>query len=1239
MKKIYLLLLATVAFTFGFTHVNAQVSGSSFSQSNGTYTPLPEGVATLVDSAYYGSVNNILDTKGWAITIPFNFAFNGVTYTSLYANSNGGATLGATTSTGATLISSTTAYEGAMALMNRDLWGIFVSQGVITSGSNVITGVTDFYGIEVGKVMRNTTGIASGTTITAFDAGAGTITLSAAATASTTTGAIGWGTGEIRYHTVGTAPNRVFIVEWKDFEDYSTTANSRSILNFQLHLEETSNKVSFVYGNCSQFVTTARTSQVGLRGATNTDFKNRTSSTDWAATTAGGANNATVTRTDVINPASGLTFTWTPASCFTPSALVASNLTLSSATVSWTAASPAPANGYEYHYNSTNTAPSGAGTPEAGTSVNLSGLTANTNYYFWVRSACSASEFSNWIGPLSFRTGYCLPAASASDTYINDFTTTGGSANISNTASGFTTGGYQDNYASMNATITAGSSLGFNLALVGGTVGAAIWVDLNNNLQFESGERLFVTSGYTSGPISNSITIPGATPAGEYRMRVLIHYNSGVPTDPCASSTRLEAEDYKLTVIAQPTDAMDWVNLQYPGTATTPYGTPITVYTQGYEPGLTEPVGAAGAGITVWIGTSTTDTDPATWPAAAWTAATFNAAQNPTNNNDEYSASIGASLAPGTHYYASRWQLNGGPYRYGAYNSGGGGFWDGTTNVNGVLTITAPLGADCSNPVVVNSYPYTASASTCGMVNDYGVQCSGFYGNGEDMVYQLNITTAGTYNISVTASGGGSYIGWFLKDASNCSTTTPCLDNATSGSGTVAAKDYVFASAGTYYLIIDTWPSPNCSAFDIAINPISCATPVSSAATNVTVTTADANWTPTTGNFIIEYGPTATFTPVGTGAAAGNANNLVVTASNVGTITLTGLTQSTAYSFVVRQDCTGSGGGYSANSTTRNFTTLAPPPANDDCAAPVTIGSVAISSSNNGATQTLAPISCGGFTSSSAPDVWYSFTALSNGDAIVALTNAGSLDAIVEVLSGTCGGTLTSLGCADATAGGDETVSLTNLTAGTTYLVRVYGWGGDMGTFDIGVSGSAMPVAIEYFRGAKQANKNVLDWKVSCTGSTSVTMVLERSADGRSFESIYTASESAARCQQPFNQNDLQPLAGLNYYRLKTIDMDGKIGYSNVVVLMGKAKGFEIVQLAPNPVKDEAILTVTSSDKTIMEIVVRDINGKQISKQRVNIIAGSNQIALNMAKAAAGIYTVNGLTADGEVKTLKFVKQ
>ncbi|MBK8843509.1 MAG: hypothetical protein IPO33_11995 [Saprospiraceae bacterium] len=75
-------------------------------------------------------------------------------------------------------------------------------------------------------------------------------------------------------------------------------------------------------------------------------------------------------------------------------------------------------------------------------------------------------------------------------------------------------------------------------------------------------------------------------------------------------------------------------------------------------------------------------------------------------------------------------------------------------------------------------------------------------------------------------------------------------------------------------------------------------------ATLINSSTANANWTPTTGSFIIEYGPTSTFGTPGAGASAGNVNNIVVTASNVGTKQLTAHQQLVI--LIVRQDCTGS---------------------------------------------------------------------------------------------------------------------------------------------------------------------------------------------------------------------------------------------------------------------------------------------------------------------------------------------
>lgn len=128
-----------------------------------------------------------------------------------------------------------------------------------------------------------------------------------------------------------------------------------------------------------------------------------------------------------------------------------------------------------------------------------------------------------------------------------------------------------------------------------------------------------------------------------------------------------------------------WANLQWPLTATVPFGGSVTVYGQIWVDGVTNSAGQA-PGINAWLGYSTDNTNPNTW--TNWIPATYN---TDVGNNDEYQANIGSTLLSGTYYYAYRYQLYGGAYYYG----GTGGEWNGTTSISGVLTVQDP-------PLVVN---------------------------------------------------------------------------------------------------------------------------------------------------------------------------------------------------------------------------------------------------------------------------------------------------------------------------------------------------------------------------------------------------------------------------------------------------------------------------------------------------------------------------------------------------------
>ena len=121
-------------------------------------------------------------------------------------------------------------------------------------------------------------------------------------------------TSELMSLSSGTAPNRVFTVQWKHYRRYGSTYTGDD-WNWQIKLYETSNVVEVVYGSFAFHDATVLTPQVGLRGASNADFNNRmTDAThDWANSLAGTANTSTMSLSSALYPASGLTYDWTVA--------------------------------------------------------------------------------------------------------------------------------------------------------------------------------------------------------------------------------------------------------------------------------------------------------------------------------------------------------------------------------------------------------------------------------------------------------------------------------------------------------------------------------------------------------------------------------------------------------------------------------------------------------------------------------------------------------------------------------------------------------------------------------------------------------------------------------------------------------------------------------------------------------------------------------------------------------------
>ena len=224
-------------------------------------------------------------------------------------------------------------------------------------------------------------------------------------------------------------------------------------------------------------------------------------------------------------------------------------------------------------------------------------------------------------------------------------------------------------------------------------------------------------------------------------------------------------------------------------------------------------------------------------------------------------------------------------------------------------------------------------------------------------------------------------------------------------------------------------------------------------------------------------------------------------------------------------------------------------------------------------------------------------------------------------------------------AGGDWTLDGTPVANSGSNTAPVLSRTGMSGFSEFAIGGESnvsLPISLEYFRGAKQTAGNVLDWKVSSISP--VTLTLERSTDRVNYKVINAQTATVDRMLNPFTYTDVTPEAGVNYYRLKVTNADGESKYSNVVALINKEKGFELISVVPNPVQSNTVLSLSSAKAGRIDLSVSDVTGKVVIKQSVNVIAGNNPITLNFATLAAGTYQITAINADGDAKTTRFVK-
>ena len=163
-----------------------------------------------------------------------------------------------------------------------------------------------------------------------------------------------------------------------------------------------------------------------------------------------------------------------------------------------------------------------------------------------------------------------------------------------------------------------------------------------------------------------------------------------------------------------------------------------------------------------------------------------------------------------------------------------------------------------------------------------------------------------------------------------------------------------------------------------------------------------------------------------------------------------------------------------------------------------------------------------------------------------------------------------------------------------------------------------LPVTLLSFTAEQAATAHLVKWITTAEINTSHYEV-QRSANARDFVTAGTVAPTGANnVGASYNFTVVKPWPGNNFYRLKMVDKDGTIAYSNTVLV--KNIGDMQIQVFPNPTADWLYVSIPNfaNSKPIIASLL-DANGRLISKPLLK--PGSNN-AIQVGYLNAGVYTL-----------------
>ena len=181
-------------------------------------------------------------------------------------------------------------------------------------------------------------------------------------------------------------------------------------------------------------------------------------------------------------------------------------------------------------------------------------------------------------------------------------------------------------------------------------------------------------------------------------------------------------------------------------------------------------------------------------------------------------------------------------------------------------------------------------------------------------------------------------------------------------------------------------------------------------------------------------------------------------------------------------------------------------------------------------------------------------------------------------------------------------------------------------------AGALLPTSLLDFTAVKKIKVVDLNWQTSTEQNSSYFNV-EFSKDGSEFSSIGKVNASgSSTTSKNYTLVHSTPVNGINYYRLKMVDVGGLFKYSTVRTV--KFSSTKTIKIMPNPTADRVYIT-SNEGGVLQSVGVYSMDGKLLH-QVTNFALGKS---IDLSTYAPSIYILKLIDKDGTTDIIKVVRK